>query len=89
MLQKSSWILDVSKDFFHVLHPKLFVCIRNSGIEYILIFQNKVTLLINVLGLCFFSTLISGASRAITLSAIQVTHVVFTMQSSYVAARCT
>ena len=28
-----------------------------------------------------FSTLISGASRAITLSAIQVTHVVFTMQS--------
>ena len=48
-----------------------------------------VTLSINVLGLCFFSTLISGASRAITLSAIQVTHVVFTMQSSYVAARCT
>ena len=29
-----------------------------------------------------FSTLISGASRAITLSAIQVTHVVFTMQRS-------
>jgi hypothetical protein len=29
-----------------------------------------------VLGLCFFSTLISGASRAITFSAIQVTHII-------------
>ena len=75
--------------FVFYIQDDSYVCIRNPGIEYILIFQNKVTLLINVLGLCFFSTLISGASRAITLSAIQVTHVVFTMQSSYVAARCT
>ena len=74
---------------FFILYIQVYSYYRNSGIEYIVIFQNKVTLLINVLGLCFFSTLISGASRAITLSAIQVTHVVFTMQSSYVAARCT
>ena len=68
--------------FVFYIQDDSYVCIRNPGIEYILIFQNKVTLLINVLGLCFFSTLISGASRAITLSAIQVTHVVFTMQRS-------
>ena len=67
--------------FMFYIQNYSYVRIRNPGIEYVLIFQNKVTLLINVLGLCFFSTLISGASRAITLSAIQVTHVVFTMQS--------